>query len=104
MKTLLIVSLLMTACAAGTVQPPPLNPAEKVEAKKATSEDYQDALAYQASLDRIQEKFLREKHALEACLSDGSAPKACIKMKEEFCEIGTMVDSRSTYHHKPYCD
>ena len=103
MKLFLLGSLLLTACAAGTVQQPPATSAEKAEEAKVTSDDYQEALAYQASLERIQDKFLREKHALEDCLTNGSAPKTCVKMKADYCQIGTAIDTKGVYHRKPYC-
>lgn len=103
MKTLLIAFLFLTACA-GTAPPPvALNPAEKKEAEKVESSDYQDALVLQASRERIAEKFLREKRALEACLTDGTAPRECEKMRRGFCEISTLVDSGGQYFLKPYC-
>lgn len=103
MKALLVASLFLTACAAGTVQPV-LNPAEKAEAAKVSSDDYQEEITYRASLDRIAEKFLREKGMIESCLSDGSSPKACLKLRKGYCEISQVLDSKGTMHHKPYCD
>ena len=104
MKTLLITSLFLAACAGTTAPPVPLNPAEKKEAEKASSDDYQDAIVLQASRDRIAEKLLREKRALEDCLTNGkSTPCECEKMRHGFCEISTMVDSMGSYVLKPYC-
>lgn len=103
MKTLLIASLFLTACAGTTQVQQPATPQEKAEEAKVTSDDYQEALAYQASLERIQEKFLREKKAIETCLTDGSAPKACVKLKADYCQINVAIDTKGVYHRKPYC-
>lgn len=102
-QTLLVAVLLTTACAAGSVQPV-LNPAEKKEAAKVSSDDYQDAVVLQASRDRIADRFLREKHALEGCLTDGSSPKVCFNLRKSYCEVSVLLDSQGTMHHKPYCD
>lgn len=103
MKLLLVALLTTTACAAGTVQPP-LNAAEKVEAAKVSSDDYQEEITYRASLDRIAEKFIREKTVLETCLTDGSPAKTCLKLRKGYCEISQVLDSKGTMHHKPYCE
>jgi hypothetical protein len=103
MRTAIITSLFLVACAGTIPAQPPATPAEKAEEAKVTSDDYQEALAYQASLERIQDKFLREKHAIESCLTDGSAPKTCVKLKADYCQINVSIDTRGSWHRKPYC-
>lgn len=100
MKIAIISFLLLVACA-GNSQPP-LTPTEKVEASKMTSDDYQESLAYEASLYRIQDKFLREKRAIESCLVSGT-PKLCVKLRVDYCEVGVLLDTRGYHHYKPYC-
>jgi hypothetical protein len=91
-------ALLLCACGGSTSSSPPISSL----GQNMTEDDYRESLAYQASLDRIADRMLREKHTLEACYQT-EAPKVCVKKQKEYCEIDTILDSRQGHHVKPYC-
>ena len=93
-----LIALLLCACGGAAASSPPVqSPASSV-----SEDDYREAMAYQASLERIQDRMVREKHSLEACYQN-EAPKVCVKKQKEYCEVDTMIDSKGYRHQKPYC-
>lgn len=105
MKYLLMMCLFLVACGAATAATVPQLKANEapVGSKDADPVDVREELAYQASMEHIQDRMLREKMLLEEDLHNGDG-KAFLKDQEDFCEIDTFVDTRGVHHHKPYCE
>lgn len=97
--------LLLVACAGGAVQgirsqatPAPAGESEEsIQEREAIAREEQ---AYRESIEKITDKVLREEVALAECADAG---KNCKEMKEKFCEIDTLIDSRGEHYVKRYC-
>lgn len=103
MKIISIVCLCLVACGGATATVPQLKANEApVGSKDAEPADVREDLAYHASLDRIQDRMLREKSILEKDLTEGDV-KTFQNDLQEFCAIDVLLDTRSVFHRKPYC-
>lgn len=97
--------LLLVACAGGAVRG---IASPKVEATGESEDSIQEReavareeQAYQDSLEKITDKVLREEVALADCSDAG---KDCKALKNQFCEIDTLISSRGEHFVKRFCN
>lgn len=98
--------LLLVACAGGAVRgiaspvatAPPGESEEAIQEREAVAREEQ---AYRASIEKITDKVLREEVALTQCADAG---KDCKELREKFCEIDTLIDSRGEHYVKRFCN
>lgn len=103
MKIISMVCFFLVACGGATATIPQMKANEaSIGSKDAEPADVREDLAYHASLDRIQDRMLREKSILERDLTEGNI-KAFQNDLQDFCSISVLLDTRSVYHRKPYC-
>lgn len=101
----ILLCLLLVACAGGAVQgirsqavPAPVAESdEAIREREATAWEEQ---AYRDSMEKITDKVLHEEVVLAECADAG---KNCKDLKDKFCEIDTLIDSRGDHYTKRFC-
>jgi len=98
---------LLVACAGGAVhgmatpkasQTPTGESEEAIQEREAAAREEK---TYRESMEKITDKVLREEVALADCADAG---KDCKELREKFCEIDTLIDSRGEHYVKRFCN
>ena|SRR5258708_533320 len=58
---------------------------------------------YQKSIDKINQTFLDEQLLLQMCSEVHQYSSECAELRNDYCQLDTMIDARGGKHHKPYC-